>query len=176
MDEESSYNNPTSSGSDTVRPLAHNNPLSSHSNKEDLDEVLGLDGTIENDSPESDSDVEEHCDLTEKLAKWTVENNCTQSSMNQLLQILRESGHILSKDFIQRTLLQTSQVIITEDKCNGTYEGTINTFLQSLRFVTYQSNSICGWVSLFISSPQQFWTILVSVKPNPLNDFFSRFH
>ena len=92
----------------------------SHSNKEDLDEVLDIDGTIENDSPESESDVEEHCDLTEKLAKWAVENNCTQSSMNQLLQILRESGHILPKD--SRTLLQTSQVIITEDKCNGTYK------------------------------------------------------
>ena len=60
-----SYNNPTSSGSDTVRPLADDNPLSSHGNKEDLDEVLGLDGTIENDSPESESDVKEHCDLTE---------------------------------------------------------------------------------------------------------------
>ena len=87
--------------------------------QQDLDEVLDIDGIIENDSPESESDVEEHCDLTEKLAKWTVENNCTRSSINQLLQILRESGHILSKD--SRTLLQMPQVIITEDKSNGTY-------------------------------------------------------
>ena len=74
------------------------------------------------------------------------------------------------------------------------YEGTINTFPQrkSLRFVTYQSNSKCGWgVPLFKSSPQQFWPILVSVenlvdvfivaifydnsKPNPLDDFLADF-
>ena len=120
LDEELSYNNPSSSTSDTVRPLVDDNRLSSHSNKEDLDEVLDTDGTIENDSLESESDVEEHCDLTEKLSKWAVENNCTRSSINQLLQILRESGHILPKD--SRTLLQTPQVIITEDKCNGTYK------------------------------------------------------
>ena len=77
LDEELSYNNPSSSSSDTVRPLVDDNLLSSHSNKEDLDVVLDLDGTIENDSPESESDVEEHCDLIEKLAKWAVENNCT---------------------------------------------------------------------------------------------------
>ena len=60
LDEELSYNNPSSSTSDTVRPLVDDNRLSSHSNKEDLDEVLDIDGTIENDLPESDSDVEEH--------------------------------------------------------------------------------------------------------------------
>ena len=69
LDEELSYNNPSSSGNDATRPLA-----------DDFD----LDSTIENDSPESESDVEEHCDLTEKLAKWAVENNCTRSSINQL--------------------------------------------------------------------------------------------
>ena len=69
LEEELSYNNSSSSGSDTVRPLVDDNPLSRHINKEDLDEVLDLDGTIENDSPESDSDVEEQCGLTEKLAK-----------------------------------------------------------------------------------------------------------
>ena len=69
LEEELSYNNSSSSGSDTVRPLVDANPLSRHINKEDLDEVLDLDGTIENDSPESDSDVEEQCGLTEKLAK-----------------------------------------------------------------------------------------------------------
>ena len=84
LDEELSYNNPSSSGNNTTRPLADDNPLSSCSNKEDLDEVFGLDSTIENDSPESESDVEEHCDLTEKLAKWAVEKNCTRSSINQL--------------------------------------------------------------------------------------------
>ena len=76
-DKELSDNNSSSSDSDTVRPLVVDNPLSSHSNTEDLDEVFELDGTIENDS--SESDVGEHCDLTEKLAKWAVENNCTRS-------------------------------------------------------------------------------------------------
>ena len=33
LDEELSYNNPSSSGSDTARPLVDDNPLSSHSNK-----------------------------------------------------------------------------------------------------------------------------------------------
>ena len=120
LDEELSENNSSSNDNDTVRPLVVDNPLSSHSNNEDLDEVFDLDGTIENDSPESGSDVEGHCDLTEKLAKWAVENNCTRSSINQLLKILRESGHILPKD--SRTLLPTPQVIITEDICNGTYK------------------------------------------------------
>ena len=69
LDEKLSYNNPSSSGSDTVRHLVDDNPLSSHSNKEDLDEFLHLDGIIENDSPESEIDVEENCDLTQKLAK-----------------------------------------------------------------------------------------------------------
>ena len=70
------------------------------------------------------------------MAKWAVENNCTQSSRNLLLQILRESGHILPKD--SKTLLQTPQVIITEDKCNGTYkhfgikEQLINFYKESL--------------------------------------------
>ena len=119
MDEELSCNNSSSSGSDTARPLVDENPLSSHSNKKDLDEVLDLDGTVENDSTESGGDVEEHYDLLEKLAKWAVENNCTWTSKNQLLQFLRESGHILPKDSM--TLLQTPQVIITEEKCNETY-------------------------------------------------------
>ena len=77
VDEELSCNNSSSSGSDTARPLVDENPLSSHSNKKDLDEVLDLDGTVENDSTESGGDVEEHYDLLEKLAKWAVENNCT---------------------------------------------------------------------------------------------------
>ena len=77
VDEELSCNNSSSSGSDTARPLVDENPLSSHSNKKDLDEVLDLDGTVENDSTESESDVEEHYDLLEKLAKWAVENNYT---------------------------------------------------------------------------------------------------
>ena len=119
MDEELSCNNSSSSGSDTARTLVDENPLSSHSNKKDLDEVVDLDGTVENDSTESGGDVEEHYDLLEKLAKWAVENNCTWTSKNQLLQFLRESGHILPKDSM--TLLQTPQVIITEEKCNETY-------------------------------------------------------
>ena len=76
VDKELSCNNSSSSGSDTARPLVHEIPLSRHSNKKDLDEDLDLDGTVENDSTESDSDVEEHYDLLEKLAKWAVENNC----------------------------------------------------------------------------------------------------
>ena len=192
LDEELSYNNPSSSTSDTVRTLVDDNRLSSHSNKEDLDEFLDIDGTIENDSPESESDVEEQCDLTEKLAKWAVENNCTRSSINQLLQILRESGHILPKD--SRTLLQTPQVIITEDKCNGTYkyfgmkEQLIHFHKESLSHLSHINLIVnVDGVPLFKSSSQQFWPILVSVenlddefivaifygnsKPNPLNDF-----
>ena len=120
LDEELSENNPSSSGSDTGRSLVVGNPPSSHSNNEDLDEVLYLDGTIENDSTKSESDVEKHCDLTEKLAKWALENSCTQSSINQLLKIHGESGHILPKD--SRTLLQTPQVIVTEEKWNRAYK------------------------------------------------------
>ena len=102
-----------------VPVIVDDNRLSSHSNKEDLDEVLDIDGTIENDSLESESDVEEHCDLTEKLSKWAVENNCTRSSINQLLQILRESGHILPKDsrtLLQIKILKNDDVVITANK------------------------------------------------------------
>ena len=49
VDEELSCNNSSSSGSNTARPLVDENPLSSHSNKKDLDEVLDLDGTVGND-------------------------------------------------------------------------------------------------------------------------------
>ena len=123
-----------------------------------MDEVFKLDGTIENDSPESETDVEEHCYLTEKLSKWAVENNCTQSSINQLL---RESGNILPKD--SRTLLQTPQVIITEDKCNGTYKY----FGMKEQLIHFHKESLIvnvDGVPLFISSPPQFWPILVSVE------------
>ena len=196
LDEELSENNSSSNDSDTVRPLVVDNPLSSHSNNEDLDEVFDLDGTIENDSLESESDVEEHCDLTEKLAKWAVENNCTRSSINQLLKILRESGHILPKD--SRTLLQTPQVIITEDRCNGTYKyfgmkkQLIHFHKESLSDLSHINLIVnVDGVPLFKSSPQQFWPILVSVenlvdvfivaifygnsKPNPLDDFLADF-
>ena len=49
VDEELSCNNSSGSGSNIARPLVDENPLSSHSNKKDLDEVLDLDGTVEND-------------------------------------------------------------------------------------------------------------------------------
>ena len=49
VDEELSCNNSSGSGSNTARPLVDENPLSSLSNKKDLDEVLDLDGTVEND-------------------------------------------------------------------------------------------------------------------------------
>ena len=170
--------------------------MSSQSNKEDLDKVLDIDDTTENESPESESDVEEHCDLTGKLAKWGVENNCTRSSINQLLQILRESDHILSKD--SRTLLQMPQVIITEDKSNGTYkyfgmkEQLIHFHKESLSHLSHINLIVnVDGVPLFKSSQQQFWSILVFVenlvdvfivaifygnsKPNPLNDFLADF-
>ena len=196
LDEELSDNNPSSSGSDTVRPLVVDNPPSSHSNNEDLDKVLDIDGTIENDSTESESDVEEQCDLTGKLAKWAVENNCTRSSINQLLKILRESSHILPKD--SRTLLQTPQVTITEGKCNGTYkyfgmkEQLIHFHKESLSNLSHINLIVnVDGVPLFKSSPRQFWPILVSIenlvhvfivaifygnpKPNSLNDFLADF-
>ena len=168
MDKQLSDNN-SSSDSDTVRPLVVDNPLPSHINSEDLDEVFDLDGAIENDSQESESDVEEHCDLIEKLAKWPVESNCTRSSINQLLKILRESGHILPKD--SRNLLQTPQVIITEDRCSGTYKyfcmkgQLIHLHKESLSDLSHINLIVnVDGVPLFKSSSQQFWPNLVSVE------------
>ena len=124
------------------------------------------------------------------------ENNCTQSSINQLLKILRENRHILPKD--SRTLLQTPQVIITEDRCNGTYKY----FGMKKQLIHFHKESLSDLlhinlivnvdgVPLFKSSPQQFWPILASVenlvdvfivaifygnsKPNPLDDFLTDF-
>ena len=130
------------------------------------------------------------------MAKWAVENHCTRSSINQLLQILRESGHVLPKD--SRTLFQTSQVLITEGKCNRTYkyfgkkEQLIHFDKESLSHLSHINLIVnVDGVPLFKSYLQQFWSILVSVenlvdvfivaifygnsKRNTLNDFLADF-
>ncbi|CAC5370508.1 unnamed protein product [Mytilus coruscus] len=79
-----------------------------------------------NDSDDSHQDNEdEDCNqkqvpnLAADLAGWATTNKCTRSSLDELLDILRQQGLRLPKD--SRTLLQTPRSITTLKKCGGDY-------------------------------------------------------
>ena len=69
----------------------------------------------------SDSDISDYVDdtLAPRLASWSVKNSCTRACVNELLEILRESGLNLPKDSI--TLLRTVRNVPHIDQCGGKY-------------------------------------------------------
>ena len=69
----------------------------------------------------SDSDVNDYVDdtLAPRLANWSVKNSCTRACVNELLEILRDSGLNLPKD--SRTLLETVRNVPYIDQCGGKY-------------------------------------------------------
>ncbi|XP_063419233.1 uncharacterized protein LOC134702069 isoform X1 [Mytilus trossulus] len=106
------------------------------------------------------------------LAGWATTSKCTRSSLNQLLDILRQEGLRLPKD--SRTLLQNPRSITTIKKCGGDYlylgleSGLLKVISENLQHFKRIENlelsiSIDG-VPLFKSSSVQLWPILCSVK------------
>ena len=69
----------------------------------------------------SDSDISDYVDdtLAPRLASWSVKNSCTRACVNELLEILRDSGLNLPKDSI--TLLRTVRNVPHIDQCGGKY-------------------------------------------------------
>ncbi|CAC5424804.1 unnamed protein product [Mytilus coruscus] len=132
-----------------------------------------------NDSDNSHQDnededcIQEHVpNFAANLAGWATTRKCTRSSLNELLDILRQEGLRLPKD--SRTLLQTPRSITTIKKCGGDYlylgleSGLLKVISENLEHFQRIENlelsiSIDG-VPLFKSSSVQQWPILCSVK------------
>ena len=101
---------------------------------EGIEEIIAdFDSDFNYDSGSSDSEssnlgnfIEEidetvnNANLYEKLAEWVVINQTLHTATNQLLCLLRNSGHLeLPKDV--RTLLKTPRNIPLQHKCGGDY-------------------------------------------------------
>lgn len=109
--------------------------------------------------------------LQQDLASWVSKNKCTREATNELLDLLRNHGHItLPKD--SRTLLQTPRIIQSVEKCGGQYvyfgveKGIHKTLTNHSLFCINNSDiklmfNIDG-IPLFKSSNVQMWPILCS--------------
>ncbi|XDV31420.1 hypothetical protein PO909_034109 [Leuciscus waleckii] len=83
----------------------------------DFDTDIGMcDSDVEILNPEPEVQVR---NIGDDLREWSTRHQITNRSLNELLQILRDHGHVLPKD--ARTLLATPQVIDSHSKCNGQY-------------------------------------------------------
>ena len=69
----------------------------------------------------SDSDISDYLDdtLAPRLANWSGKKSCTRACVNELLEILRDSGLNLRKD--SRTFLGTVRNVPYIDQCGGKY-------------------------------------------------------
>lgn len=80
----------------------------------DFDTDIGMcDSDVEILNPEPEVLVR---NIGDDLREWSTKHQITNRSLNELLQILRDHGHVLPKD--ARTLLATPQVIDSHSKCN----------------------------------------------------------
>jgi len=86
--------------------------LASTDNSDFIDTDADMSFGINNDEDEIRHSPE---DITTRA----TENKCTRSALNQLLNIIRRHGHRLPK--YARTLLQTPNIIQSENKCGGQY-------------------------------------------------------
>ena len=113
--------------------------------------------------------------LVDKLAKWILMHKITRTASNDLLKILRESGHIeLPK--CTRTILQTPRNVLSQEKCGGNYIylGICRGLKRILAHNTNQLNSntirlsvnVDG-VPLYKSSNVQTWPILCKINDFP---------
>lgn len=95
------------------------------SNTDDHSTSVTTDGSdFDTDIGMCDSDVENLSkvqvrNLGDDLREWSTRHQITNRSLNELLQILRDHGHVLPKD--ARTLLATPQVIDSHSKWNRQY-------------------------------------------------------
>ena len=133
--------------------------------------------------------------LRDDLSVWAVDNNCTRTSVDSLLRLLRNFGIDLPKD--SRALLKTPRNLDFDKKCNGQYTffGIGNYLKQRLLHKESSSRKlslsiVIDGLPLFKSPSQQLWTILCNTndrgidvsclycgtkKPEPVEEFLSEF-
>ena len=162
----------------------------------DFDTDIGIcESDVEILNPEPEVQVR---NIGNDLREWSTRHQITNRSLNELLQILRDHGHVLPKD--ARTLLDTPQVIDSHSKCNGQYiyyglEGGISRVLSQNDAFRQQHSTVSLDVNIdglpiFKSSKVQFWPILVTFsnfspfivalycgesKPEPLDAYLHDF-
>lgn len=157
----------------------HESDNAINSDREDMymQERWSTDSFDSNNSDENvtsdDNDMQEQIpDLAAELAGWATSSECTRSSLDALLEILRKQGLRLPKD--SRTLLKTPRSINTIKKCGGNYlylgleTGLLKVVSENLdHFKNVHeillSINIDG-LPLFKSSGIQLWPILCSMK------------
>ena len=152
---------------------------------------------IASDASDSGSDEEED-PITSKLASWACRNDITRTALNELLQILRNHGHLnLPKD--ARTVLKTPRSVKVLNKAGGDYVylGIEAGILRTLSDFSPPNNMNpikllinADGVPIFKSTSMQIWLILgqcenrspfiISLfsgisKPNSVSDFLSDF-
>ena len=117
----------------------------------------------------TDSDISDYVDdtLAPRLAKWSVKNSCTRACINELLEILRDSGLNLPKD--SRTLLGTVRNVPYIDQCGGKYMyfGVEKNIIRILNYCKVSEQNIkmkviIDGLPLSKSSKSQLWPILGS--------------
>lgn len=144
-----------------------------------IDEIV-TDSDSNSDSSSSDSDylgnligdlndeTAHNYSLRDKLAEWAVVNQTSHSATNQLLRLLRSSGHEeLPKDV--RTLLKTPRNIPLQNKCGGDYIyfGLETTILKHISELPRNNDKIELFVNVdgipvFKSTSVTLWPILCS--------------
>ena len=136
--------------------------------------------------------------LSERLATWASQNKLTRAAINELLVILKDSGHKeLPKD--ARTLLKTPRMVPTLVKAGGdyTYIGIQKGICKSLRHTdlgerdsTLKLSINVDGLPIWKSSGHQIWPILGQIddfhpfpialyfgttKPRDVNEFLEDF-
>ena len=156
----------------------------------------------------SDSDSEEFGEnstesevasgLDQRIAQWAINNSCTRSTINEILEIFRSLGHRVPKD--ARTVLKTPRSVPVTESCDGQYvyfgieSGVSKVLVQNPTYraanTTIELKVNIDGIPLYKSSPAQFWPILVSIdtfepflvalyygkkKPSSLNEYLKDF-
>ena len=141
----------------------------SNSDPESSDTVSSSDEDPPGNNDGMVDENEEEPGLVTKLAKWILKYQISRTASNELLAILRQSGHDdLPK--CTRTILKTPRTVLCEQKCGGEYVylGISNGISRSLAiFPQYRFNNdtislivnVDG-VPLYKSSGIQVWPIL----------------
>ena len=196
------------SSNETSEENVDNVQLESSSNEESehFDYSFGSDESSESAQSENEaSDDSDNCidepeetDLNCDLAEWSIADGISQSSLNNLLGVLRKHGIRLPKD--ARTLLKTPKTIENEEKAGGQYSylgvesGICQLFRRdpglhkNLDRIELKVN--VDGAPLFKSTTVQLWPILCSFhtsvpfvvclysgqnKPSPVKDYLSDF-
>lgn len=126
--------------------------------------------TVENYSSENDDEIltnRKNIDIAENLTIWSLKHNLSQSSLNDLLNILRNYGLKLPKDSLR--LLSTPKIcnIIEMGQGQFWYNGVANCV--NIAISTIENPPSLSLVfnvdglPLFRSSPLEFWPILMKI-------------